>query len=167
MSYRRLIDLETASCVYWVVINLLIKLSVFSEVIVKLKPLLRLKNRSQKLQTYFTSVASFQNYGESNTLSITRLKENGLLTNTSQCFRAILSTDSCLAELTDFFLTRKCKRIHAGCTILIGLQRAFDSLDHKIPLKKMSCLGFKTPEMKWLKSYLPNRNLFVSVDDVF
>ena len=57
--------------------------------------------------------------------------------------------------------------MHAGCTILIGLQRAFDSLDHKILLKKMSCLGFKTPEMKWLKSYLPNRNLFVSVDDVF
>ena len=51
--------------------------------------------------------------------------------------------------------------------ILMDLQKAFDRLDHKFFLEKMTCLGFKTPVIKWFESYLSSRKFFVSVDCVF
>ena len=64
------------------------------------------------------------------------------------------------------FLTDMDKRMHIGI-ILVDLQKMFDTLYHKIPLEKMIYLGFKTPIIKWLESYLSNRKFFVSVDDIF
>ena len=51
--------------------------------------------------------------------------------------------------------------------ILIDLQKAFDTVDHKILLNKMTCFWFKTSVIKWFGYYLSNRTFFVSVDDVF
>ena len=48
--------------------------------------------------------------------------------------------------------------------ILIDLQRAVVTLDHKVFLGKMTCLCFETPVSKWFESYPSNRNFFVSVD---
>ena len=55
---------------------------------------------------------------------------------------------------------------HTGM-ILIDLLKAFDTLDYDILLKKMECAGFKKPVIKWFKSYLSNRNFFVSIEGVF
>ena len=51
--------------------------------------------------------------------------------------------------------------------ILIYLQNTFDSLDSKILLEKMTCLGFKAPVIRWFESYKSSRKFFVSEDDVF
>ena len=52
--------------------------------------------------------------------------------------------------------------------IMIDLQKAFGVLDHnKILLEKMTCLGFKTPAIKWFKTYLSNKEFFVFPNDVF
>ena len=51
--------------------------------------------------------------------------------------------------------------------ILIDFQKAFDTLDHKIVLEKITCHGFKTPVIKCFKSYLSNRKFLVYVEDVF
>ena len=37
----------------------------------------------------------------------------------------------------------------------------------QIILKKMTCLGFKTPVIKWFEPYLSHRKFFVSVVDFF
>ena len=87
-------------------------------------------------------------------------------TNTSQVLGQIFYTDSCLTELTDFVLTGMNEGMHAGM-ILIDLQKAFDTLDYKVFLEKMACLGLNTPIMKWFGSYLSNVKSFVSVDDFF
>ena len=63
-------------------------------------------------------------------------------------FRANFSTDSCLAQLTDFVLRGMDKGIHTGM-ILIDLHEHFDTIDHKIILEKMICLDFKTSLNKW------------------
>ena len=55
---------------------------------------------------------------------------------------------------------------HTGMT-LIDLYKALDTLDHVVLLKKMECVGFKKPVIKWFKSYLSNRNFFVSIEGVF
>ena len=48
--------------------------------------------------------------------------------------------------------------------ILIDLQKAFDTIDHDLLLKKMKVLGFSVNVIKWFKSYLSHRNFRVKVN---
>ena len=56
--------------------------------------------------------------------------------------------------------------MHTGM-ISINLQKDFDRLDLKILPEKMTCLGFKTPVIKWFESYQSNRKFFIFAADVF
>ena len=51
------------------------------------------------------------------------------------------STDSCLSQLTDRILNGAENGRHMDM-ILIDLQKAFDTLEHKFFLDKMKCIGF-------------------------
>ena len=51
--------------------------------------------------------------------------------------------------------------------VLIDLQKAFDTIDHQIFLKKLTCLGFADSSMKWFKSYLESRYFTVNIDNVY
>ena len=51
--------------------------------------------------------------------------------------------------------------------ILIDLQKAFDTLDHKILLDKMKCIGFSDNTIKWFHSYLTNRAFYASLGTIF
>ena len=66
-------------------------------------------------------------------LRLEYLDENGLLRKYQSGFRANVSTDSCLAPLTNFILRGIDKGFHTGM-ILAGLQKAFDTLDDTLPL---------------------------------
>ena len=48
--------------------------------------------------------------------------------------------------------------------ILIDIQKAFDTIDHKIILKKMGCIGFSEKVISWFESYLPGRTFKVNID---
>ena len=48
--------------------------------------------------------------------------------------------------------------------ILIDLQKAFDTIDHQILLKKMKYLGFSKNTVTWFKSYLCERKFKVSIN---
>ena len=47
--------------------------------------------------------------------------------------------------------------------ILIDLQRAFDTTDHQILLKKMKYLGFFKNTVTWFKSYLCEQKFKISI----
>ena len=47
--------------------------------------------------------------------------------------------------------------------ILIDLQKAFDTIDHKIFLDKIACLGFSDSAILWSKSYLQDRSFSVNI----
>ena len=81
-------------------------------------------------------------------------------------FRKNFPTDFCLAQLTDYIIKDMNKRQHTGM-ILIDLQKAFDTLDHDVLIKEMECVCFKNPVIKWFKSYLSNRKVFVLIEGVF
>ena len=48
--------------------------------------------------------------------------------------------------------------------ILIDLQKAFDTTDHHILLKKMKYLGFSKNTITWFKSYLCERKFRISIN---
>ena len=48
--------------------------------------------------------------------------------------------------------------------ILIDLQRAFDTIDHEILLKKMKYSGFSKNAIAWIKSYHCERKFWISIN---
>ena len=48
--------------------------------------------------------------------------------------------------------------------ILLDLQKAFDTIDHQILLKKMKYLGFSKNTTAWFKPYLCERKFKLSIN---
>jgi len=74
-------------------------------------------------------------------------------------FRTNYSTNSCLSFLSNKVLTGFEKGMLTDM-ILIDLQKAFDTIDHDILLKRMIYLGFSNSTIGWFKSYLEDRKFF-------
>ena len=51
--------------------------------------------------------------------------------------------------------------------ILVDLQKAFDTIDHDILLKKLSAIGFSNHTIGWFKSYLSNRLFRVNLESCY
>ena len=78
-------------------------------------------------------------------------------------FRAKHSTDHALISLTEMIR----EALDSGCFaggIFIDLQKAFDTVDHHILLDKLNYYGIRGLANKWFKSYLSNRQQFVSIN---
>ena len=69
------------------------------------------------------------------------LSNENILYNYQSGFRANLSTNHCLSFLTDNILEGFNEGLLTGM-ILIDLQRAFDTIDHKILLQKLQAVRF-------------------------
>jgi len=78
-------------------------------------------------------------------------------------FRSDFSTDTCLSYLHDKILKGFNNGEYTGM-ILIDLQKAFDTIDHKILLQKLKYIGFSASATDWVKSYLTNRTTFVEIE---
>ena len=153
------------------IINLSIQLDTFPSQckIAKIKPLFR-KGIKTEAKNYkpISLLPLISKVIERSTHDQTEyyLQRNELLYSYQSSFRANHSTDTCLPQLTDMILNCAENGKHTGM-ILIDLQKAFDTLDHKILLDKMKCIGFSDKTIKWFHSFLTNRAIFVSLDTVF
>ena len=92
------------------------------------------------------------------------LDQNKVLFNFQSGFRSNHSTDTCLSYLHDKILTGFDKGLMTGM-IAIDLQKAFDTIDHNILIRKMKIIGFSNNTIKWFQSYLSDRIFYVSVDN--
>ena len=91
------------------------------------------------------------------------LDDNNILYEFQSGFRKKYSTESCLSFLNDKISKGFDSGLYTGM-ILIDLQKAFDTIDHDLLLKKMKVLGFSVNVIKWFKSYLSHRNFRVKVN---
>ena len=90
------------------------------------------------------------------------LDENRILYRYQSGFRAHHSTDTGLSYLSDKILQGFETGKFTGM-ILIDLQKAFDTIDHKIFLDKLVYLGFSKSAILWFKSYLQDRSFTVNI----
>ena len=51
-----------------------------------------------------------------------------------------------------------------SCGVFVDLEKAFDTVNHKILLKKLDCYGIRNTANDWLRSYLSSRKQLVSVE---
>ena len=93
------------------------------------------------------------------------LEDNKILYNRQFGFRCKHSTVHGLITITEDIK----KSIDDGkltCGVFIDLQKAFDTVDHKILLKKLEIYGFRGITNDWFSTYLSGRKQYVSVSGV-
>ena len=79
-------------------------------------------------------------------------------------FRSNFSTDSCLLHLSDHIKSQTDQGNLTGM-VLLDLQKAFDTVDHSILIRKLEALGLCPSSIKWFRSYLEDRVQLVQLHD--
>ena len=80
-------------------------------------------------------------------------------------FRSKHSTIHALINITEYVRSALDEGKYA-CGIFVDLQKAFDTVNHKILLDKLSHYGIHGNMNEWFKSYLQGRNQIVSINGV-
>ena len=78
-------------------------------------------------------------------------------------FRTNHSTEHALVSLTEKIKSTLDSNSF-GCGIFVDLEKAFDTVNHSILLKKMKHYGVRGVVHQWFASYLLNRKQFISVN---
>lgn len=86
--------------------------------------------------------------------------KNNILTESQYGFRSNRSTSSALIELIDN-ITRAIDEKEITVGIFIDLKKAFDTIDHKLLIKKLEYYGVRGVASSWIESYLFNRQQYV------
>ena len=92
------------------------------------------------------------------------LQTHQLLYEHQSGFRSSYSTETCLIYLTDFIKQEQDKGNYIGM-VLLDLQKAFDTVNHKIMLQKLEAIGLHESAIAWFKSYLYGRQQSVEIGE--
>ena len=84
------------------------------------------------------------------------LSDNDLLVNCQSGFRTLHSTLTSLLEAFNSWSVNIDNSLING-VIFIDLKKAFDTIDHKILLRKLASYGIDHRALKWFDSYLSDR----------
>ena len=90
------------------------------------------------------------------------LDSNSSLYELQSGFCSSFSTGSCLIHLSDFIRKHQDKGHYTGMDIL-DLQKAFDTVNHKILLDKLRAMGVGQIVVQWFNSYLSGRQQLVNI----
>jgi len=93
------------------------------------------------------------------------LSKNNIIYNLQFGFRENHSTTHALIYLTEKVREALDDNSYS-CGVFVDLQKAFDTVDHKILLYKLNHYGIRGTENDWFKSYLSNRKQFVTINGV-
>ena len=91
------------------------------------------------------------------------LINNTITYNLQFGFRQQYSTSHALINITEN-IRKALDDGNIGCGVFVDLQKAFDTVDHQILLAKLNHYGIRGVSNDWFKSYLSNRNQYVSIN---
>ena len=94
------------------------------------------------------------------------LTDNSILYRHQSGFHKNHSADTSLAYLMDSILTGFDSGLLTRVS-LIDLQKALDTINHDILLRKMSALRFSDRSINWFQQYLKNRSFHINVQDKY
>jgi hypothetical protein len=94
----------------------------------------------------------------------TYFERNNLFSNTQYGFRPGRSTVLACADLVDHIHKLVDER-YTVSVVFLDITKAFDTVNHKLLLRKLSYYGFGSTVLKWFSSYLAGRAAFVQVGD--
>ena len=80
-------------------------------------------------------------------------------------FRKLFSTTTAVLDVSEYILEQLDNKKFVGA-VLIDLKKAFDTVDHKILLKKLWCYGFQNQSFEWFQSYLSDRQQLTLLNNV-
>ena len=89
--------------------------------------------------------------------------DNNLIYSLQLGFRRKYSTVHALISLTEN-IRKNLDEGNIDCGIFVDLQKAFDTIKHDILSSKLEHYGIRGLANKWFKSYLSNRNQYVSIN---
>ena len=92
------------------------------------------------------------------------LTKNNILSPCQSCFRKRHSTTTALLENTDSWLLNMDAGLING-VLFLDRRKAFETVDHKILIKKFFIYGIRNKSLDWFKSYLHNRKQFCVVNN--
>ena len=153
------------------IVNLTLKTGIFPDALKKAKvvPLLKSGNRSE-IQNYrpISILPALSKVFEKVIASrlATFLENNNLLSDYQHGFRAGRSTETAILQFTSNvyqYLEKK----HYLVGVFLDLSKAFDTLSHKILLKKLSHYGVRGLSLKLFESYLTNRSQAVHCNSTY
>ena len=93
------------------------------------------------------------------------LDTNNILVNNQFGFRNEHSTLHALISLTEN-IRKNLDQGNFSCSVFLDLQKAFDTVDHKILLSKLHHYGIRGTANSWFRSYLENRKQSVFANGV-
>ena len=91
------------------------------------------------------------------------LDYNNIIYDLQFGFRQKYSTFHALINITEN-IRKALDDGNIGCGNFVDLQKAFDTVDHQILLAKLNHCGIRGVSNDWFKSYLSNRNQYVSIN---
>ena len=92
------------------------------------------------------------------------LSDNEILYAYQFGFRSKHSTQQALITLVD--RVTKSLRTNIVVSLFIDLKKAFDTVHHRILLRKLYAYGIRGVLLKWFESYLTDRSQYVIYDGV-
>ena len=92
------------------------------------------------------------------------LEQNNALYDFQFGFRNNHSTNHALIEITEQ-IRNACDKNLYTCGVYLDLQKAFDTVNHEILLKKLEYYGIKGTSYNWFQSFLCGRMQFTQIKD--
>ena len=93
------------------------------------------------------------------------LNKKKLITNCQYGFRSNYSCSMAVSKISSEIIKNTDDK-KTTCSIFLVLAKAFDTVDHEIPLNKLKLYGIRGLPLQLISSYLSNRKMFTVVSGV-